>query len=445
MSDKEIRLNKPLYKEDGGGPPAASGGAGAPSAPLPRPARPMILARAGAFVIDVLVLHGLLLGVIKLWHEGIVQLRLAGPWVGLLLGWVYFALGSGPLTGGRTLGKLIVRVRVADLSGPDLPAGRAALRAALLLWPGLLSTLLSQMSEARYNAGVLSIWPIVPLLGWAVILGWFAGNSVFAAVDPHGRTWYDRFTGSIAVALDASAEDQGDFVRSARETTDPARLRKSRLYLWLIVGGLAGLVLFWLQQQHRYLQQSPEWLNGLRTRQQELQIPGFARPFVYDEASRPGSAPAATQASDPGTSTLVFLYTARRPLDAKALEADPSVRGVVDRISDYQRLEVRVFREQERLERAKRAKTAEPAAPPPVSMADRMPRKLQIRAAFAEFSDLFFAWNASEVFSIGKKVDLADVLAIIDEPTTGSQSGKPAASATTATPDRPTTPTSAPR
>ena len=214
----EIQLNKPLYKEStpASGPPAARG-------PRPSP-----FARFGAFLVDVLVLHGVFLAFIKLAPSVAIRAGSAGMWIGLALGWLYFALGFSRVLGGRTAGKLVLRMRVADIAGPDLPFDRAALRAALLLWPAALYLALVRYGESRFDPSVLSITPMAHIVALGAIVGWLAGNCSHCTAEPFGRAWWDRMAGSAVVNSDSAGEAQAEFLRVARETFDAARLVRAR-------------------------------------------------------------------------------------------------------------------------------------------------------------------------------------------------------------------------
>src|SRR5689334_21089261 len=122
----EVQLNKPLYKSGGDGQ--------APNRPvMPRPARASMMPRMGAILLDILLLHFAYLLLIKLAPGVTVALGKAGPWLGLFVGWIYLSVCGSHITWGKSLGKLVMRLQVSDVNGPDLPLPRAALRAALLL------------------------------------------------------------------------------------------------------------------------------------------------------------------------------------------------------------------------------------------------------------------------------------------------------------------------
>ena len=167
---KEIRLNKALYEDK-----RAAGGvapAGPASAPAPREPRASLFARLGALLVDLLLLHGIALVITRFAPAAITPLHNVGPWIGFLVGLAYFAVGFGPLTGGRTLGKLVVRLRLADLAGPPLPQGRALLRAVLLLLPAGVYLATTQVDEAQFRPDLLEVYPRYGMVGLGLMVAW---------------------------------------------------------------------------------------------------------------------------------------------------------------------------------------------------------------------------------------------------------------------------------
>lgn len=110
------------------------------AAPAQRPAG--FWRRLAAFLVDTLLLGllGQLLGL--LWHEPLIAL---GPWgraVGFCLVMLYFTPLESALGGGRSLGKRLLRLRVAGADGRPLGLGRSALRTATVALPWFLNNLL---------------------------------------------------------------------------------------------------------------------------------------------------------------------------------------------------------------------------------------------------------------------------------------------------------------
>lgn len=84
--------------------------------------------RAGAFLLDNLLLagFGLLLGLLL--HGALVRLDPWGTLVGFAIAWVYFGVLNSRLGGGQTMGKRLLKIRVVSAEGKALPLPRALLR-----------------------------------------------------------------------------------------------------------------------------------------------------------------------------------------------------------------------------------------------------------------------------------------------------------------------------
>ena len=402
---KEIQLNKPLYSEKGARP---AGGAtvkdGTPAGPPVREPRGSLFARFGALLVDLLLLHGAAMVAVKLVPSAVVTLGPAAPWAGFLVGLIYFAVGYGPSTGGRTLGKMVVRLRVADLSGPPLPASRAALRAALFLAPAALYLAATQIDEAQFRPDRLAVFPFFGLLGLALMVSWVLGNALFAMADPHGRSWIDRFTGSVNVTTDSPVEAQGTFVRSAREDIDAVRLRKSRMYLGGTVITLLILAGFWLHLNKKMLTESPERMQAVwMARNTAFHVEGFLPPYkIQDEAPRRDGK--ATSSNDGQTSVVVYQYYARHPIDSAQLQTRDDVTSAVDRIAGWFTDTTKFLVE----EQGREAEKARAEGKPVPAFQPLTSERFRIRTSFAEYADLFWASNAHEVLSLERMVDLSD-------------------------------------
>ncbi|PKO18799.1 hypothetical protein CVU37_05320 [candidate division BRC1 bacterium HGW-BRC1-1] len=400
---KEIQLNKALYNEKGARP---AGGAkdGTPAGPPVREPRGSLFARLGALLVDLLLLHGAAMVVVKLTPSAVVKLGPPSAWVGLLVGLIYFAVGYGPSTGGRTLGKMVVRLRVADLTGPPMPASRAALRAVLFLAPAAMYLAATQIDEFQFRPDALAVFPFYGLLGLAFMISWILGNALFAMADPHGRSWIDRFCGAVIVTTDAPVEAQGTFVRSAREDADPVRLRKSRMYLGGTVITLLILAGFWLHLNKKMLTESPERMREVwMARNTAFHVAGFLPPYkIQDEAPRRDGK--ATSSNDGQTSVVVYQYYARHGLDAAELKTREDVNNAVDRVAGWFTDTSKFLAE----EQGREAEKARAEGKPVPAFQPLTSEKFRIRTSFAEYADLFWASNAHEVLSLERMVDLSD-------------------------------------
>lgn len=375
----EIKLNKPLYKESG-----------PPDQPQERPAKAMILARIGALVLDIFALHGVTFALAKYAPAFCVSLGYAGPWVGLMIGFVYFAVCGSALTGGRTLGKFVLRLQVVDVAGAELPLGRAIFRAALLLWPLTVYLALRQYEERMDSPERIEvlILPVKQLVGLGLAAGWYLGNVLYAGMNQHGQTLYDRLSDSVEINTEAAPGTIGEFLRSVREGDDPKRLGRAMLVLVMTICAFEGLVGFLTWQGQKLLAQTAEQdKQNLVTFRRAVDLPGFGSPvFVGSEAPKPGAK------GDDATTSVLFEYRHRGTIDVEALKKDTNAMTAVDRLVQWQRKQLR-----------QALVKGELKSPPP--------SELVFKTAFAEFSDLFFGWDALDVLNVSRKVSFKDILA----------------------------------
>lgn len=97
--------------------------------------------RAGAFIVDVLIL-GLLGLSLHFWAgTWLVRLDAWGPLLGFALALAYFGLLNSRLGQGQTLGKRLLAIRVVDGAGQFLTPSRALLRFVPLGLPWFLNSL----------------------------------------------------------------------------------------------------------------------------------------------------------------------------------------------------------------------------------------------------------------------------------------------------------------
>ncbi|MBX7244112.1 MAG: RDD family protein [Candidatus Sumerlaeaceae bacterium] len=390
----EVQLNKPLYKSDsrpssgtGGAPP--SGGTPAQRQPLPpRGPKPGVMSRAGAILVDILALHAILLLIIKLQPAHVVSLGEGGPWVGLAVGFLYFTIGSSSITRGRTLGRILIRTRVSDAAGPDLPLHRAALRTLLLMWPLAVYIALNQMSEEAMSQEHFGPDAYRYVLGIALCAGWFAGNLFFSMIELHGRTLYDRLAGSVVTATDAQPAATQDFFVALRTTDDLPRRNRALVVLSACTLGLTGLVFYMLYVQTRDYNNEPPEKRAERERMQTvLHVPGFR--FTFS----PGSAAdevTSTSQGDAQTSPAAYRFVRRGPINPADLRANPEIMRMPDTIADFVREEIRKALADGKIK-------------------EDMPPKVRFRVGFAEVADLFFASAEFEVFSTSVVRNMSDL------------------------------------
>lgn len=386
----EIQLNKPLYKEDR---PSQSAGGPAPSARVRGP-RAGMLARTAAVALDLLALHAVLMAAVTFLPQQTVRLGYGGAWVGLAVAWVYLTVCGSAICGGRTLGKALLRLRISDVAGPDLPAGRAALRAALFLWPLAVYNILNEISERSDAPDNLGLLPGVWLLGLALTIGWLSGNLFYAMADAHGRTFYDRLSGSIVTTVDADLEEIQAFVRSAREDADAARVRRSTMLLAATLAGLLAVTCWQLWRGVQSVEALPQdQREALVEYRRAVYREGFrfslAGPLTAASSGTEAGQTTGTASADTGTSVANYQLLRRGVIDVDDLRSDPAVRAMPARLGELARQE---------LARARAAGKAAGFIPP----------KVRFRVSFAELSHLLFAWSAVEVFSVSAETSLED-------------------------------------
>lgn len=378
----EIKLHKPLYEEKPSCPTGGESGASC-AARQPRAPRPNTLARIGAGIIDLLVLHFVGLMVIRFAPAPVIALGDAAAWLGLVVGWLYFAGGASVLTGGRTVGKAILQLRTVDVTGPELGLGKAGLRAMLILWPLALFLITDRMAEGLDKPDALTLAPLYGRLAGAVVFGWWLGHVFFAGLDAHGRALWDHWSGAVVITSDCEAEALGQFMRSAREQgVGLPRRALTALVVALVVcvGFFAWLI--WHESQ-RLAQLSPEDRQHLVDQKKRLYVEGFGQPLPLGPSRE-------AAAGDDQTSTAHFQYRRRGPVDAAALKKDPAIMSKAKELAD-----VAIAEMKRHLEREKETVPL-----------DLFPPKVRFDVGFASYCDLLFAWDSVEVLTVSHTVPL---------------------------------------
>lgn len=388
----EIKLNKPLYEEGASG--SGVGSAGAGESRSPRPPRPHTLARVGALVVDVLVLHFVGTLVIRLSPEAVLALGPWAPWVGLAIGWLYFGVAASAWTGGRSVGKLILQVRVADATGPDLSLGRALVRSAVLLWPLVLFLVVDRLAETLDRPDTLSLAPLWPRVAGAVAFGWWLGNVFFVALDAAGRATWDWAARSVVITSDCEAAALGEFMRGVRQGLEVGPSRRSWVALAITLaacGGLFGWLLAHEQQRLRTLPAAER--QRIIAQKQKLYVPGFGQPMPLGPS-------ASSEPEDAQTSTAHFQYRRRGSVERVRIEKDPVAMGKAEELARVSVEEMRRL-------------VAERDVPREV-----LPEKVRFDVGFAQYCDLLFAWDAIEVVKVSHTVALRQALSRGQEETT---------------------------
>ncbi|AXA36877.1 hypothetical protein BRCON_2100 [Candidatus Sumerlaea chitinivorans] len=403
----EIRLNKPLYEE-----PSQSGSA---PAKQPRAPRPNTFARLGAIIIDVLLLHFVMLLVIRLVPTQIAALGYAAPWVGLLVGWLYFGICSSELTRGQSLGKLLMQLRVVDVTGPELSIARAFQRALALMWPLPLVALSSFALEKLDRPDAFTAWPVVAVALRALAIGWYLGNVFFSALEPYGRAWYDRLAGSVVITTDCDPAALGEFMRGAREPLPAEKLRRPHIFLWGTLAAFTVFVVFLGVQQYRDFQSRPEEERAqLLAQKAALYIEGFGQPVPLGPTRDEDGT-----ARDTQTSGAHYQYRRYGVFTVDELRKNPKIERAAEAIAEATAKEI------------EKALAREKDLPP------NIPPALRFDVGFAMQCDLFFAWDAIEVYRVSHKLELTPIVNRVRSKTSPQAQSAPQPS--TLASDRPTT------
>lgn len=373
----DLKINKPLYKDSDE--PEYS--------PTPRPPKASIVGRAAALFLDIMVLRLLFSVLVRYMPEPILSLGPLAPWVGLLIGWAYFGVGFSHITLGRTFGKLILRVQVAETAGPDLPVGRAFLRAGVLLWPLPVLLGLRLLAESHANVDPTSVYTTVEVFGWMLILGWVAGNLLFAMFDPFGRSVHDRVADSIVINAELEPAPVQEFLAGARTAGKEPPLRKSAIGLgFALTLALAFAVVSSMEVRKQLGSLSPEELYR-------------ARAMVDPEFGRAWPVPPVDDVSSTETLPVTLNFRKRGHLDLDQVRNSDTTqtlqRVISATLSANFTEELREYLNSANYYRARRGED-------PTSV----PENLQFDIGYAEYADLFFAAEAHPRYTISRTIEM---------------------------------------
>lgn len=383
MAD-EVSLNKPLYKEE------------EEFKPTPRQPKPSIIGRGAALFVDWMLLRLLFATIVRFFPEPVLLLGPLAPWVGLALGWVYFGIGFSHITLGRTLGKLILRVQVADMQGPDLALGRAFLRAAVLLWP--LPVLLGLRLAAEHYANVdpTSAFTAIEVFGYMLLLGWLLGSLMFAAFDPYGRGVHDRLASSIVINAELEPAPVAEYLAGARTAGAHPPVKKSITSLGV---ALALCMAFAAASSLEVMRQLKNLPDDEKSRMQALLVPDYGHAWPV-----PPQEDAATTSTVP----LNFQTRKRGRLNPEQVKADVTtttlnrlIGATLNSTFSEKMQEYLASANMDRMRRGEQPTSA--------------PEHLNFELAVTEYADLFFASEAHPVYSISQKVDMPTTAALTPE------------------------------
>ncbi|GEM_PF-1919973 len=193
-----------------------------------------------AFVVDWILLTGLMYALALVGREAILA---AGAWAGRVAAvaiFAYFWLGDGPIGKGRTLGKAILGLRtVAAADGAPLGWRESFLRALILvpqrMWVLYFIDPILVAGGSGYLARIVEVQ-----LANILTLALFLGQILRVAMNPARQGFHDAAAGSLVLGA-----DHADTVWSQlEETAGPegmARMRLARRSGW--VGLIATFVM----------------------------------------------------------------------------------------------------------------------------------------------------------------------------------------------------------
>lgn len=373
----ETRLNKPLYKEEK-----------EEYRPTPRQPKASILGRAAAFFLDIMLLRLVFATLVRFLPEPILALGPVAPWFGLLLGWAYFGIGFSHITLGRTLGKLILRVQVAEISGPDLPVGRAFYRAGLLLWPLSVVLVLRMLAENFANTNPTSIYTTLEVYGWMLTLGWTVGNLGFAAMDPYGRGVHDRLADSIVINAELEPAPVGEYMADAREAAQAPPMRRSITSLGF---AMAICLAFAAASSMEVMRQ----LRDLDPAERER-----AMAMIDADYGRAWPVPPRDDTPTTGVLPVNFNFRKRGNMDVDAIKANTNTTATLDRLISATMGpgfidELKQYLSSANLDNARRGEGM-----------TSVPTTIRFEMSYAEYADLLFAAEAHPVYSLTRDVDL---------------------------------------
>jgi hypothetical protein len=243
------------------------------------------------------------------------------------------------------------------------------------MWPLAVFLALRQFAESLGSPDKVTPLSSIDLTGLALAAGWFLGNTLHAWSDPFGFTWYDCKTGSTVVATDCLPETLADYLRDARTTVDSSRrLRSRRVWLGAIAVFLLISSLIQWQIKRGYDTLPGDKKEQLLEFRKSLAVPGYNQPVPIQPvaaAELNNAATTQTTTADSATTVARYRYMKQSHVDADALARDPRAMSASERL--LKALTKELGREQL--------------------------RGYVIQATFAEFRDLFFAWEATDIFA----------------------------------------------
>lgn len=147
--------------------------------------------RLGAFLIDCVALYFIFNALDLMLHSQLLDLNPALPYLAFILGFVYFWIGAGPLAQGRTLGKMLLSLRVTAPDGQPL-SWSAAFRRTLLQFPVFFILAVSHIPYGLIFPGsaLFAIIVLCNLIALAALV-YLIVLALGTAIHPLKQGWHD--------------------------------------------------------------------------------------------------------------------------------------------------------------------------------------------------------------------------------------------------------------
>lgn len=192
--------------------------------------------RLAAITIDAVLLGILGAAIGFMFFDWACRLGPYGRVLGFLLLPLYFGVSSSSLTGGRSVGKALCRIRVGAVGGGTLPLHRGIARATILTWPYLLN---------GWSIPPMVEWPVVGLAAAVAVFG--VGGSIvylFLFNRTTGQSLHDLLVGTVVHRPSVPPLEAQPPLPTVHRVALGVLLA-----LPLLLGGAAFLAQGWLQAQ----------------------------------------------------------------------------------------------------------------------------------------------------------------------------------------------------
>jgi len=244
--------------------------------------------RLGAVLIDLVVLYLIASLANRLFRDPLLSMGFGATYAAAAAMILYFALATGQIGGGRTLGKYILKFRVCDQNGNTLTPVAALIRSVVATAPALIIVIMSTIRTGPHMGDNYDLILTLKIVQQGV-LALLVSNILCILFDPLKRSFQDLIAGSVVVKCEMQPEDTPDIVESARAMGQTwGGLQRIMLVAPFVL--FVGLEIPKAQSLRNQL--DPEFIDGLKSRYEDLrQIAGtgdWFEPHVGFAPDRPG-------------------------------------------------------------------------------------------------------------------------------------------------------------